>query len=98
MTDRLDAFVVTLPEFVRWNSGRLTISAARTTVMPGTHCLNLQWVNRRIVRPSGIPSAIGSAACVALVSSSFPACRTLDGSRLLSAVSLWPCPCRAGVL
>jgi hypothetical protein len=55
MTDRLDAFAVTLSEFVRRNSCRLTISAMRTNVMPGTHCLNLQWVNRRIVRPSGIP-------------------------------------------
>ena len=49
MASRLDAFAVTLSEFVRR-------------------------------KPSGIPSATGCAACGASVSSSFPACLTLDGS------------------
>lgn len=43
-------------------------------------------------KPSGITSATGCAACVASVSSSFPVCVTLDGSRPLPAIPLWPCP------
>ena len=46
MASRFDAFPVTLSEFVRRNSGRLTISAARTNVVR---------LMRRTVRPSGIP-------------------------------------------
>jgi len=52
----------TLPGFSWRNSGRLTVSAARTNVM---------LLIRRIVRPSGIPAAVvGDRG--ALVSSSFP--------------------------
>jgi hypothetical protein len=43
-------------------------------------------------KPSGIPSATALAGRDASVSSSFPSWRTLDGSRPLSAKSLWPCP------
>ena len=43
-------------------------------------------------KPSGIPSATVFADREASVSSSFPSWLTLDGSRPLSAKSLWPCP------
>ena len=63
------------------NSYRLTISAACTSVMPGTHCLNLQWVNRRIVRPSEIPSRTQSV-------SAFLPVRGSKGSPLLQPIAL----------
>lgn len=43
-------------------------------------------------KPSGIPSATVFSDCDASVSSSFPSWLTLDGSRPLSAMSLWPRP------
>ena len=43
-------------------------------------------------KPSGIPSATVQLDRGASVSSSFPSWLTLDGSRPLSAKSLWPNP------
>lgn len=82
MADRSYASVVTLSGVAKGNSCRLTIAAAHTNVM---------FLIRRIVRPSGIPSATVLVGRDASVSSSFPSWRTRDGPRPLSAMPLRFC-------